>query len=477
MAAASAWRDIAADSTAVESAPLPADSAPSSAAGPAGSPGLARRLGPVDATLVVMGGIIGSGIFMNPAVVARQVHTPWLILGAWAVGGVVALLGAFVWAELAARRPQVGGQYAYLREAYHPLLAFVYGWGLLLVTQSGGMAAVAVTFARYAHELGVGIPEGALAGLALALLTVVNCFGVRAGAASQNLFMLLKMLAILALVGAGALLAPAHAEGRSAALDGAPSLDLLTAFGAALVPVLFAYGGWQTASFLAGEVRDPRRNLPRGLLLGVGGVIVLYLAVSAVCLRVLGPAGLAATSTPASDVMRAALGPAGGRLIAAGIAVSTLGFLSQSMLTAPRVYYAMAADGAFFQGVARVHPRTRVPLVAIALQGVVAMVITWSGTYEQILSYVVAVDWIFFGLAAAALFALRRHDRERGEDEVSFRTPGHPLTTLAFVAVSALVVANTAYRYPLNSAIGIGILLAGVPVYWLWTRRRRPAVR
>jgi APA family basic amino acid/polyamine antiporter len=299
---------------------------------------------------------------------------------------------------------------------------------------------------------------------------------VRAGAASQNLFMVLKVVAITGLVVAGALLAPAHPGGKAAVLDRPLSFDLLTAFGAALVPVLFAYGGWQTASFLAGEVRDPRRNLPRGLLLGVGGVIVLYLAVSAVCLRVLGPGGLAATSAPASDVMRAALGPMGGRLIAAGIAISTLGFLSQSMLTAPRVYYAMAADGAFFSGVARVHPRTRVPVVAIALQGLVAMAVAWSGTYEQILSYVVAVDWVFFGLAAASLFALRRHDAERGEGDVPFRTPGHPWTTLAFVVVSALVVANTAYRYPTNSAVGLLILLAGAPVWWLWTRfgRRGP---
>ena len=441
------------------------------------SPGLARRLGPIDATLVVMGGIIGSGIFINPAVVARQVHTPWLILGAWAVGGAVALLGAFIWAELAARRPLVGGQYAYFREAYHPVLAFVYGWGLLLVTQSGGMAAVAVTFSRYARELGVAIPEAALAALVLAALTVVNCFGVRAGAASQNVFMVLKMLAIGALVVAGATMAPAHTGPPSPTFDRPVSLDLLTAFGAALVPVLFAYGGWQTASFLAGEVREPRRNLPRGLLLGVGGVIVLYLAVSAVCLRVLGPEGLAATNTPASDVMFAALGRGGGRLIAAGIAISTVGFLSQSMLTAPRVYYAMAADGLFFSRVARVHPRTHVPMVAIALQGLVAIVIAWSGSYEQILSYVVAVDWVFFGLAATCLFALRRHDRERGEGDIPFRTPGHPWTTILFATVSALVVVNTAYRYPVNSAIGIGILLAGVPIYFLWAAVRRASRR
>jgi len=441
-------------------------------AGSAEAP-LARRLGPIDATLVVMGGIVGAGIFINPALVAREVHTPALILGAWLAGGVIAVLGAFVWAELASRRPQVGGQYAYLREAYHPVLGFVYGWGFLLVTLSGGMAAVAVTFARYARELGIALPEAAIATTALVALTVINCFGVRAGAASQNLFMVLKVVAIAGLVVGGALFAPAHGGGPAPVLDGPVSFGLLTAFGAAMGPVLFAYGGWQTASFLAGEVRDPRRNLPRGLLLGVGGVIVLYLAVSWVCLRVLGPAGLEATKTPASDVMRAAFGPVGGKLIAAGIAISTLGFLSQSMLTGPRLYYAMAADGAFFKSVAYVDPRTRVPVVAIVLQGLVAILITWSGNYEQILSYVVASDWLFFALAASCLLALRRLDRERGEGDATFNTPGHPYTTIAFVVVALIVVANTIYRYPINSAIGILILLAGIPVWWLWTRANR----
>ncbi|HXT50754.1 MAG TPA: amino acid permease [Thermoanaerobaculia bacterium] len=442
-----------------------------------GGPTLARRLGPIDATLVVMGGIIGSGIFMNPALVAREVHTPALILGAWLVGGVIAVLGAFVWAELASRRPQVGGQYAYLREAYHPVLGFVYGWGFLLVTLSGGMAAVAVTFARYARELGIGMGEAWTATGALVVLTVINCFGVRAGAASQNLFMVLKLVAIAGLVVGGALFAPAQSVGPAPVLDQPVSFGLVTAFGAAMGPVLFAYGGWQTASFLAGEVRDPRRNLPRGLLIGVGGVIVLYLAVSWVCLRVLGPAGLAATSTPASDVMRAAFGPVGGKLIAAGIAISTLGFLSQSMLTAPRLYYAMAADGAFFQSVAYVDPRTRVPVVAIVLQGAVAIAVAWSGSYEQILSFAVTSDWLLFALSASCLLVLRRIDRQRGEDVAVFKSPGHPATTIAFVAVALAVVANLIYRHPVNSLVGILIMLAGVPAWWLWTRanRRRAA--
>jgi APA family basic amino acid/polyamine antiporter len=426
---------------------------------------LARRLGLFDATMIVMGGIVGSGIFMNPSVVARQVGTPALILAAWAIGGAIALAGAFVYAELAALRPAVGGQYAYLRDAFGPLVAFLYGWGLLLVIQSGGMAAVAVTFAHYAREL-VAMPLGVgpLATLVLLALTVVNCLGVRAGATLQSALMVTKIIALVGLIVAGLFFAaPASAPVRPPPA----STGLVTAMGAALVPVLFAYGGWQTSSFVAGELKRPERDLPRGLLLGVVGVVALYLSVNAVCVRVLGPAGLAATTTPASEVMRRALGETGARAIAVGIAVSTLGFLSQSMLTAPRVYYAMATDGLFFRTVARVHPRTRAPVAAIALQGILAVVIALSGRYEQILNYVVSVDFIGFGLTGAALFVFRR----RGERAASFRTPGHPVTTAFFVVASFLVVVNTVWRYPENTLIGLAILAAGVPAYLVWRRR------
>jgi len=452
---------------------MSAETATDSAAAP-----LLRRLGLFDATMLVMGGIVGSGIFVNPAVVAQQVHTPALILGAWVFGGAIALLGAFLYAELAARRPQVGGQYAYIREAMHPALAFCYGWGLLLVTQSGGMAAVAVTFARYLSILaGTVMSERVVAVAVLALLTLINCVGVRAGSTTQSVLMVMKVVAIVGLVVCGALLAPRASLGVHAATPSPAGLPLLTAFGAALVPVLFAYGGWQTAPFVAGEMREPRRDLPRGLLLGVTGVVVLYLSVSWVCLRVLGPAALAATHTPASDVMAAALGPTGRLLIAAGIAISTLGFLSQSMLTSPRVYYAMASDGIFLRAVAWVHPRTRVPVVAVALQGAVAAIIAWTGSYEEVLSYVVSVDWVFFGLAASCLFVLRARDRAAGRDDVPFRAPGHPWSTALFVLVALLVVVNTAWKFPVNSAIGLGILASGLPVYALWSfmRRRRGA--
>jgi APA family basic amino acid/polyamine antiporter len=444
---------------------------------------LARRLTLFDATMIVMGGIVGAGIFMNPSVVARAVSSPFAILGAWVAGGAIALAGAFIYAELAARRPEVGGQYAYLREAFHPLAAFLYGWTLLLVSQSGGMAAVAMTFARYFRDLtSAGASDGAIAALALAVLTVVNCFGVRTGSNVQSTFMVLKVAAVAMLIGAGALALPAARADAATAIEVAPrGLDALTSFGAALVPVLFAYGGWQTASFMAGELRNPRRDLPRGLLAGVTGVIVLYVAVNLVCLRVLGPGGLAATTAPASDVMRAALGDTGARVIAAGIAISTLGFLSQGLLTAPRVYFAMAADGVFFRAVGAVHPVTQVPVAAIVLQGAVATLIALSGRYDQILSYVVAIDWVFFGLTAAALFAFRRRDgRTAGADGGrAFLVPGHPWTTLAFVATSWLVVLNTVYRFPADAGVGVLLLLLGVPVFYAWRRagRLRPARR
>ena len=430
-----------------------------------GPPTLSRRLGAFDATMIVMGGIIGSGIFINPYVVAQRVHTPVMIVGAWAAGGVIALLGAFAYAELAALRPEVGGQYAYLRDAYHPSVAFMYGWALLLIVQSGGMAAVAAAFAKYTISLiGIAIPEWTIAVITLLILTLINCLGVRSGSNTQSVLMLLKLAAIAMLIIAGATISAPHAAAR-AMLDAPMSPDLFLRFGAAMTPVMFAYGGWQTASFVSGELARPRRDLPIGLLVGIAGVIAIYVGVTFICVRALGAEGLANTSTPASAVMRLALGERGARLIAAGIAISTLGFLSQSMLTAPRVYYAMAADGLFFRSVGRISKKTHVPVVAIALQGVVAVVITLSGTYDQILSYVVSTDFVFFGLTGLALFIFRRRQPPAG-----FRTPGHPVTTAIFTASCWIVVIATIVKSPVNSLIGFGILAAGLPAYAWWRR-------
>ena len=431
---------------------------------------LARRLGVFDGTMIVMGGIIGAGIFISPYVVARYVHTPALILGVWVAGGAIALLGAFVYAELAAIKPGVGGVYAYLRDAFHPMVAFLFGWTLLLVVNAGGMAAVAVTFGLYLRDLtGIALEPATIAVIALAALTIINCYGVRAGASVQNTFMVLKIVAIAALITIGwiAVGRASASPPPAAAATGSP-----TGFAAAMVPVLFAYGGWQTATFVSEEMRDPQRDLPRALLWGITGVLLLYLAANLVYVLVLTPSGLAATTTPASEVMRRAIGEPGARFIALGITISTVGFLSQGMLTGPRVYFAMARDGVFFARVGWLHPRSRAPVYAIALQGVWAAAVAMSGRYEQILNYVVAIDAIFFGLTGAALIVFRRRQRVDVTARGHLRTPGHPWTTMLFVGAFWIVALNTIVRFPRSAGIGVLVLLAGIPVYLWWARRR-----
>lgn len=422
---------------------------------------LARRLGVFDATMIVMGGVVGSGIFINPYVVARQLDTPAAILGAWIFGGVIALAGGFLYAELADRRPDLNGQYAYLRDAYHPAVAFLYGWVLLLVIQTGGMAAVAITFARYFLNLtGLAWNDAAVAAGTLALLTLVNCLGVKAGANVQSILMVLKILAITGLVVCGLTL------GSSAgAVSHATTVPFsVVTFSAAMTPVLFAYGGWQTASFVASEMTNPKRDLHRAMILGVIGVVVLYLSINFVYLWILGPKGLAESTTPASTVMERLLGVTGARITAVAITVSTLGFLSQAMLTAPRVYFSMAADGLFFRQVATVSKGAQVPVVAIVLQGIFATIIAIAGAYEQILNYVVSVDFFFIGLTALSVLIYRKRDFG------AWFKGRSPALTLFFVAASWWIVWSTIRHSPLESGIGLGILLAGLPAYAYWNR-------
>jgi APA family basic amino acid/polyamine antiporter len=431
--------------------------------------GYARTLGLFSATMMVIGGIIGSGIFLNPSVVAARVGTPGLTLGVWAAGAGIALIGAFVYAELGQRRPAAGGGYAYLREAFGPLSGFLYAWALLLIIATGAAAAVAMTFAGYAVAL-VGGPahwQQPTAAGAIVLLTLVNLVGVRPAAWTQNLFTILKLSAIAALVvaaftvaGLGGLTTPSATP--------APEGSLILMIGAALVPVLFAFGGWQQTNFVAEEIIEPERNLPRALVIGVTAVAATYLLVNAAYLGALGIDGLATSIAPAADTMGAVAGETGRALMAAGIVASTFGFLNLVLLVSPRVYQAMARDGLFFAAFAKLHPRRRTPTMAIVVQGLWALGLVYSGSYGQLLDYVVFADWIFFGLTAAALFAIRRND---GGQSSGFTVPFHPWTTAVFILAAAYVVIGSVASNPGNALRGGGLLLLGVPAFFYWQRR------
>jgi basic amino acid/polyamine antiporter, APA family len=433
---------------------------------------LARRLGVYDVLLIVMGSVIGSGIFRTPSVVAQRIHAPGAILGVWAVGGIVALFGSFVLGELGARRPEGCGAYAYLRDAFHPVVAFAYGWASLLASFTGGLAAAAVLFAGYFLSLtGFQIAPALLATLALVALALVNCFGVRMGSNVQNGLTLLKIAALLGIIVVGLAAHPAaHAPFEPLAQS---TPGMLAGLAIAMIPVLFTYNGAMVANFMAPEAREAEMTLPRGLWAGIAGVAILYLLVNGVFIRVLGVHALAATPVPASDTLFAAVGPVGARLASLAIAIATLGFISNRLLTVPRLYQAMAQDGLFFRGIAWIDPKTRVPVIAIALQAIFAAVIVFSASYEHILNYVVSTFYVFNGLLALALFLIRAQDRRAGvEQPERFRAPWHPFSTIIYLLASWGVALATYIAYPRDAFIGVAILLSAVPVYFIWERLR-----
>ena len=442
----------------------------------------ARRLGLFSATMAVMGGIIGGGIFRTPAVVAERTGTAELVLLAWGLGGAVALAGAFCYAELAERRPFAGGSYIYLRDAFGPLPAFLYGWAELLVIQSGGTAAVALTFSSYFGAL-TGLPHSTelpIAIGAIGVLAAVNYVGVKAAAITGNVATVVKLLAIGLLIavclGVGGPAPPAAPTIDAATTPAGPAVLLL---GAALVPVLFTFGGWQQTNMIAEEIRDAARTLPRALLLGVCGVILVYLLANLSYIRALGISGLAGSTAPAADAMRSALGSTGAKLMAAGIGISTFGFLNVNLLVTPRLVQAMAADGMFFSPLARLHPRYRTPTPAILLFAGWAVVLMSSGTFAQLVDYTVFGDWIFFGLSGMALFAFRRREGLKRSDgsPLVFRVPGYPLVPAFFVLAALLVLGGIVATGPLNAAKGAGVLAIGLLVYPYWRRRRRSTDR
>jgi basic amino acid/polyamine antiporter, APA family len=432
--------------------------------------GFRRELGLWDATVVVAGAILGVGIFVNPSNVARILPDPGWMLAAWIAGGAVALLGGFVYAELGARLPEVGGQYVYLARSWSPFAGYLYGVTLLFVVNSGGMAAVASVLASYVD--GSILPLGqigrpALAGAVLIALAEINVRGVRPAKRVNNSLMALKLAGIAILIGLALLRRPEAATRFAVPAAGGATL---AAFFAALVPILFAYGGWQNCGSVAAEIRDPRRTLARANVLGVGLIVAVYVGLVVLDLWVLSPRQVAGSDALAADVARTLVGAPGARFVGVLIVLSCLGFLAVMTMTGPRLYYAMAADGLFWRRAARLHPRFSTPSFTIRLQAAVALVLLLSQTYDQLLSYVVFGDWLFFALTAAGLFVLRRRQVDPAG---GFRVPGHPVTTALFVAVGAGVVADCFVSAPAQAAAGCGVIAAGALSYLPVSRRRR----
>lgn len=436
------------------------------------TPQLLRRLNAFDLALITVGLVIGSGIFRTPAVVAQRVHLPALVLGCWLAGGVIGLIGAFIFAELAARRPLNGGLYGYLKDAYHPVVGFVFGWTSMLIVASGSAAAAAVLFAGYLEPLiGMTVDTRFVAAGTLIVLACINLLGVRQGSNWQNAMGILKVGALAALI---VVCVTAHPVAHPAAPPVlAGQVGVLGAFGVAMLPVLFSYNGFQNATLVTAETIEPQRTIPRALLAGMIAVVALYVTANFGYLHVLGPTALAASTVPAAAAMDAVVGAIGEKLIAVAIALSTLGYLSTVMLVHPRVYYQMAADGMFFRTLAWVSPSRRVPVVAILVLAVAASAIAISGSYEQIVNWVVLPQWLFSGLAAISLFVFRRRDAAKPAPFV--RVPGHPYTTGLFIVALVGIFVSEILVYPRDTMYGIAVVVSGAIVFAAWQRwARRP---
>jgi APA family basic amino acid/polyamine antiporter len=435
-----------------------------------------RTLGTFDAAMIVTGAIIGAGIFMNPAESARHLQTPAQLLFVWGLGGFVALLGATCFAELGAMFSRSGGQYVYLEKAFAPWMGYLFGWTLFSTIQTGGLAAVSYTCARF---IGYFIPMSGLAtsflaaGL-IAVLSAVNYVGIKPGSIVQNVFNSLKILALLALIGIGIIWYKAPAVSLGPLFPGGLSVKMISLMGLALIPALFSYGGWQNLNFVSGEVKDPSRSIPRAILAGVILVVAVYMLSNIVYVRALPLAQLAGSTKLASDAVQAMVGPWGAGFVALTIIISTFGFLSVVILTGPRVYAVMAEEGNFLPFAARLHPRFQTPHYAILLQSAWACGLLFTKTYGQLLEFVTFGDWIFFGLTALALIVLRR--KYPGMPR-PYRTWGYPVVPALFLLISAAVVINVFLMSFVKSLIGLGIIAAGLPLYFVTRARTKSGGR
>jgi amino acid transporter len=445
---------------------------------------LPRRLGFWSAVAVLVGSTIGSGIFRTPAGVAGYVPDVPVFLLAWILGAVVALCGALTYAELAAAFPRTGGLYVFLREAFGPLAAFLFGWGELVIIRPGAYGAISITSAAYAirvlHSLGltaadpstpvltigpvVIAAEQALAAALIVVVAAVNWFGIHRGAIVQNLSTALKVLALAALVALGFLLGGSHAV---PAMFSQRAPVGLSPFLVAMVAILWAYDGWADLAFVSGEVRDPQRNLPRAIILGTSGVVVLYLAAILVYLHLIPMSQMGNAQLVAADAAQILLGPIGVVLVGAAVAVSTFGTLNGSMMTAPRIFFALAEDGLFPKAVARVDPSTGAPTGAIALAALLGAVFVLVRTFAALADQFVIGIWPFYAMGVAAVFVLRRR---RPDLERPYRTWGYPVVPALFLLGSVFLLGNYLVSQPLTFSVDVGLIAVGIPVYYLWRR-------
>jgi APA family basic amino acid/polyamine antiporter len=433
---------------------------------------LPRAVGYLGSTAIVVGTIIGSGIFLVPHDVAEQVGSIHTLMLVWIVGGILALGGALSLAELGAATPEAGGVYVYLRQAYGKLFAFLYGWAALLVIESGSIATLAVAFGIYSATFFPLSPleQKIISVSVIAVLTLVNIAGVRKGAAVQTVFMIAK-LAGLAIIMGFAFFHTAAPVTPTAPLP-TPHTSFAS-FGVALIGVLWAYQGWHMLSYAAGEVRDPSRVLPRSYFLGTMIIIGVYLVANLAYLQVLPLPAMAEHQRVAAEAMAALTGPRGAAFVSALILCSIFGSLNGNVLGGARVYFAMARDGVFFESVGRVHARFETPAVAILIQGVWSAVLASSGSFKQLYTYVIFTGWLFYGAAVLAVIVMRK---KQPALERPYHVWGYPILPLAFTFIALVIVVTTLVASPVESGIGLGLVLAGVPIYFAWRRFGRRAL-
>ena len=431
---------------------------------------LERTLGLRDLIFLVIGTVIGSGIFIVPSAVLRQTNgSVTLAMLVWLAGGILSLLGALTYGELAATNPKAGGLYVFIRDGFGKLPAFLYGWTLFFVISSGSMATLAVAFSGYLSEIMPLSPLTAkLSAIAMIVaVTIVNVLGTRKSADLQGWTTATKVLAIL-LMCAVLLVLGRGLRGISLDIATTGAKSLLSGLGFAMIGVLWAYEGWQYVTFSAGETINAQRNFPRALLIGSAALIGIYLLANLAYLAALGPVRAAQTDSVAAAAVTAVVGRSASNFVAVAILISIFSATNGLTLTAPRVYYAMARDGLFFRQLAKVHPRFGTPAFAILAGSAWAILLAATGTFEQLLTYVVFTGWLFYALGAASIFAYRRNERKGA---LSYRVPGYPWTPLLFIVAAVALVINTILTQPARAVIGIGIVILGVPAYFIWRRR------